>query len=525
MPSPRKMTSSYFYGYPIFETASCYGSKIELRCARNQFIHIYSAYYGNQANTNYCNNELDIICFRSTSFNYIIENCENRTFCSILVTERVFGNPCLDLVSNQIMIQYQCIDTGSFNLVDESCSDRKKIPSNCPSLQHSNQSEKFWCEPDTMRIECPNGQLINILCAFYGLDPNIKCKSTANSKDMPPTSCFSKSSMEMVKSQCNNQESCEFAGEISFEMDSGFVNPCPGYQNMLFVQWECLSMDATSSSIDLTTTKSVEKTTLGALAATSMNVTCDLEPEFSTYEPKFITTSALTYFGYPIYQQLVCQGSRLILVCPSDLVIHVLAGYYGIQSATRSSTCTSSNVEIPAKCYIPDAFEVINGTCEAKTTCQLKATSNALTNGEDFCPSYQKQLFIQYQCVNEQVLSTSIGKCSSGAKRVPGICKRPATNDTLEATWCDGATMSIVCPSSRTISIQCAFYGIHPSVDACNVQSLPSKPVCYYASSLPILRSICDDQPSCSLDSFSLTFNRDPCSGHEKALYVQWRCI
>lgn len=252
VPKPLSMNNSYYWGYPILQTISCYGSKLELRCPKSQHLHVFAAYYGNQVTTNYCNNDLDIICFRSASFDYLIDLCENQTFCNLLVTERVFGNPCLDLVSNQIMVQYQCLDADIFNQLEE-CPMRADIPSNCPPLSDpSAQFERYWCEPDTMQIECADETtVISIICAFYGIDPNVKCPSPSmdlNSTQLP-TACFSQSSQTQVSSECNGRRECSFSGEISFEIDSGFVNPCPGYQNMLYVQWQCVSAASMSNAI------------------------------------------------------------------------------------------------------------------------------------------------------------------------------------------------------------------------------------------------------------------------------------
>lgn len=143
---------------------------------------------------------------------------------------------------------------------------------------------------------------------------------------------------------------------------------------------------------------------------------------FSPYEPKFATKATQTYFHYPLQQQLVCQGSRLILVCPSPLVIHIHAAYYGIQSATRSSTCTTSSYEIPAKCYLPHTFDIINETCARKPSCQLRAASSTLADNIDYCPSYQKQLLIQYLCVHDNdYLARAIEQCPINWV-VPPIC-------------------------------------------------------------------------------------------------------
>ena len=106
-----------------------------------------------------------------------------------------------------------------------------------------------------MQIECEDeSTVISIICAFYGIDPNIKCSSpsssalgNSSSQHQLPTACFSQSSQTRVSTECNGKRECSFSGEISFEIDSGFVNPCPGYQNMLYVQWECISVANMSS--------------------------------------------------------------------------------------------------------------------------------------------------------------------------------------------------------------------------------------------------------------------------------------
>jgi hypothetical protein len=49
-------------------------------------------------------------------------------------------------------------------------------------------------------------------------------------------------------------------------------------------------------------------------------------PSYSPYEPLFLSNSTVTNFNYPIYEQIVCYGGRLALVCPANSVIHIYSG-------------------------------------------------------------------------------------------------------------------------------------------------------------------------------------------------------
>lgn len=127
--------------------------------------------------------------------------------------------------------------------------------------------------------------------------------------------------------------------------------------------------------------------------------------------------NAEEYYGYPIYQQTVCSGSQsksletlkqqlesinpaLYLVnifCPTSLVIHIYAAYYGIQH--RTQLCNSLNRTEPTACYYKSAFDFIETTCEYKSYCKLETVSAGLSSS-DPCPGYDyKQLFVQYQCL------------------------------------------------------------------------------------------------------------------------------
>jgi hypothetical protein len=138
----------------------------------------------------------------------------------------------------------------------------------------------------------------------------------------------------------------------------------------------------------------------------------------------------------------------------------------------------------------------------------------------------KKQLYIQYQCLNQEFLSTITKKCTMN-KNIPDICPQSITEKSSnlnENVWCDGSTMNITCKNDQVIDIICSFYGIHPSLKTCNIPTLANRPVCYYASSKLRLKQVCNQQSSCSVSNFNMVF-KDACAGLDKALFVQWKCV
>lgn len=170
---PLSLYSSYLYGYPIEQTISCYGSKLELRCPTGETLHILSAYYGIQPNLNlnYCSQTTSIqtSCFFEETYDFIYSECENKKNCSMTVNMNYFGDPCINSSDKQLFIQFLCLDASSFNLVS-SCVINNQT-SICPSIGSSDtQYEQNWCQPSIANISCPDQTVINITCAFYGVD-------------------------------------------------------------------------------------------------------------------------------------------------------------------------------------------------------------------------------------------------------------------------------------------------------------------------------------------------------------------
>lgn len=94
-------------------------------------------------------------------------------------------------------------------------------------------------------------------------------------------------------------------------------------------------------------------------------------------------------------------------------------------------------------------------------------------------------------------------------------------------TWCDGESMSITCTEDWTISIECAFYGLDPTLNECGIGLLTYEPVCYLASSQTRIDSLCSGKSTCSIGDITDFFSsdRDPCVDLDKQLHIKWKCI
>lgn len=172
------LTSSYSYGYPIYQGVTCLNSLLFLVCPTNQFIHVYAAYFGIQSQTiSSCLSSLTASspanCFNKAVFNTINSSCEYQSNCSIVATASQLGDPCYGN-SKQLMVQYQCVDYNTAVILNQ-CPINTNTSSACPALSDPSIQTQFWCEPSLMQITCSGGSVIQIMCAYYGIDSTYQC--------------------------------------------------------------------------------------------------------------------------------------------------------------------------------------------------------------------------------------------------------------------------------------------------------------------------------------------------------------
>ena len=244
-------------------------------------------------------------------------------------------------------------------------------------------------------------------------------------------------------------------------------------------------------------------------------------PNNSVYFPSFITINTSFSFGYPIYEHVYFSDSSVSISCPSKLVIHIHSLYYGIQSNT-STFFTQQQTIVPSNCFFNNTFYEITQICEGKNFCFLKLWPEFF--GDPCGPSYSKQLFIQYQCVDTQTLSI-IQKCPLNTK-VSSMCPS-FKNSTLkfQLAICEPTSVLIQCPSPYVIQILCGFFGIDPFY-RCSIGNYENAAFyCYFQGFFAKISSKCNNNPKCNLNRNDMDYYGDPCNGKSKMLVLQWQCI
>lgn len=205
--------------------------------------------------------------------------------------------------------------------------------------------------------------------------------------------------------------------------------------------------------------------------------------------------------------------------------------YYGIQWPTTENSCiqTRRDIELPAMCFFPSTFDKLMSRCESNSTCVIEI--NRVAFG-DPCPGYTKQFFVQYQCIERTELTRIQSTCAPQQNMsiygMNYVCSNQnlSAGDHQEKTWCaHDHGMNIKCTEGRNIQIMCAFYGInHQVLSTCTIPNAHNAPVCYFNSSLEVVKAACNNKTECHLNNFKHTFT-DPCRGFEKALFVRWKCV
>jgi len=176
------LTNWYSYGYVINQQIACSGSIVNLVCPINQYIHIYSAYFGIQSATPSSCLTLSALsptnCFSKAAFTAINSTCEYKNNCSIIATVGQLGNPCYGSTP-QLLVQYQCLDMNTATILNQ-CPFNSNTSSACSTPTDPTVQTQYWCEPSLMQISCTGGNVIQIVCAYYGIDSTYQCPGNLN---------------------------------------------------------------------------------------------------------------------------------------------------------------------------------------------------------------------------------------------------------------------------------------------------------------------------------------------------------
>jgi hypothetical protein len=189
---------------------------------------------------------------------------------------------------------------------------------------------------------------------------------------------------------------------------------------------------------------------------------CTNNTAYSVYQPTLATLSTMYNYGFPIVQEVVCYGTTFVLKCPASQLISVYSVYYGIQAATNMNVCPASSAVAvasqPAVCYRAITYTNMVALCQGNNSC--RGTVNEASFGDPCIGFGNKQLFVQYQCVDSAALSAINACAAASSATLPSIC--PAYTAGVSAFnasyWCEPANMNITCTGGNVIQVMISFF-------------------------------------------------------------------
>ncbi|XP_051781540.1 protein eva-1 homolog C [Erpetoichthys calabaricus] len=219
-------SSSDFSGYLSkvlrnYTEHSCDGEYISVRCPHRTTISIQSSFYGRQMPSHqmcpsrhpFSNAEKfkeDTSCSASTSLQKMLDECQDRRSCQLLVNSRLFGvDPCPG-TSKYLIVWYKC--------------------------RPNEYKSKVACEDDRLRLSCKRSMVIAIYSAIFGRSQEGSLECPYHNYGVPPVDCLSGTALQIMTSRCHGKRSCNILAN-----SREFGDPCyPGIRKYLNVIYTCV---------------------------------------------------------------------------------------------------------------------------------------------------------------------------------------------------------------------------------------------------------------------------------------------
>ncbi|MFT7810640.1 protein eva-1 homolog C-like isoform X1 [Arapaima gigas] len=214
-------TSPEFQGYLSkvlrnYTEQACDGEYFSVRCPPHTTISIQSSFYGRKGPSPlHCapqseQSGTDTNCYVSTSTQKMLDECQDRRSCHILVNSRLFGpDPCPSN-SKYLMVWYKC--------------------------RPNEHKSKVACEGEHMRLSCKRGALIVIYSATFGRSQLGIPECPPYSRRSPTVDCQSGSTLPLLTTRCQGKRSCSVQAS-----SREFGDPCyVGTRKYLSVIYSCV---------------------------------------------------------------------------------------------------------------------------------------------------------------------------------------------------------------------------------------------------------------------------------------------
>ncbi|XP_073530193.1 protein eva-1 homolog C-like isoform X2 [Phyllobates terribilis] len=219
-------TSSEFSGYISkilrnYTLRACDGEYVSLRCPHKSTISIQSTFYGRSVPSHQmCPTrhkqpyrtfvKEDVSCSVGTSLQKVLDECQDRRSCQLLVNSRLFGlDPCPG-TSKYLVVWYKC--------------------------RPNEYKSKVSCEDDRLRLTCKKNTVIAIYSATFGRLQGGGLECPFQNQDMASVDCQSSSALSLMTKRCQGRRTCSVYAS-TYE----FGDPCyPGIRKHLNVIYTCV---------------------------------------------------------------------------------------------------------------------------------------------------------------------------------------------------------------------------------------------------------------------------------------------
>nr|XP_060626410.1 protein eva-1 homolog C isoform X1 [Anolis sagrei ordinatus] len=194
---------------------ACDGEQLRLQCPRHSTISIQSAYYGQayqlcSAQQPEAKMRESLNCVTSTTFQKILDECQDLRACQLLVNSRVFGPDLCPGITKYLLVSFKCKPT--------------------------EYKTRSVCENEELKLHCKESKFLNIYSASYGRSAHEKDICSTEMGRLPQFDCFSYSALEVLSKKCYGKQRCKIIAN-----SHNFGRPClPGVKKYLNVSYACV---------------------------------------------------------------------------------------------------------------------------------------------------------------------------------------------------------------------------------------------------------------------------------------------
>ncbi|KAK7151213.1 hypothetical protein R3I93_012222 [Phoxinus phoxinus] len=229
-------TSQEFSGYLSrvlrnYTEQACDGEFLTVRCPPRTSITVQSAFYGRKdpAHSPHCPSTYssagarsvnDITsCHVSTSLQKMLDECEDRRRCEVLVNSRLFGTDPCPTISKYLSVRYKC--------------------------RPNEYKSKVVCEGERLRLGCKTGMLIAVYSSMFGRTQKGTLECPPHHQRAPSVDCSSDVALTVMTSRCQGKRSCVVRASTQ-----EFGDPCyRGTRKYLSVIHTCVPKKLVQESV------------------------------------------------------------------------------------------------------------------------------------------------------------------------------------------------------------------------------------------------------------------------------------